>query len=411
MDVATFMATISPIAAVAVLPLAIANGDVFGMSGTGWTYMLILTFLTGVAAHGLHGLRAEDDPDRHDRHRPGRAARARGRVVVPVAGRDAERWQVVGIAIVMSGLLAFLVLNERGNRPGGRAGRGDHARRERGRRRSDLTVTRAASDRSLALPTQRASVRSSSVMKCEAASMRRSAASHRLSAAVDVARLGRDAGERVEGEHLDGGVAVAPCIVEDRDEPLLGARDAVRGVHRGEQALAERGLLAATGVAVPRGRRLERRPRSCALPERAQDAPEVHPGERGHADVAGGLRLLDREFAAWRAPALVVAGLALRPPEAGDLVGLGLQEAESPRRLRRAADVQRRRRRTGAGRGPARRASRRRGRGATGRRPSAASAATWSRASTLRSWSPAEIAALAAKSQFAAWSHGRSSPS
>ena len=52
MDVATFMATISPIAAVAVLPLAIANGDVFGLSGTGWTYMLILTFLTGVAATG-----------------------------------------------------------------------------------------------------------------------------------------------------------------------------------------------------------------------------------------------------------------------------------------------------------------------------------------------------------------------
>src|SRR6476469_2700947 len=30
MDVATFMATISPIAAVAVLPLALANGDIFG---------------------------------------------------------------------------------------------------------------------------------------------------------------------------------------------------------------------------------------------------------------------------------------------------------------------------------------------------------------------------------------------
>ena len=41
MDVATFMATISPIAAVAVLPLAIANGDLFGMSGTGWTLSLI----------------------------------------------------------------------------------------------------------------------------------------------------------------------------------------------------------------------------------------------------------------------------------------------------------------------------------------------------------------------------------
>src|SRR4030095_15263206 len=44
MDVATFMATISPIAAVAVLPLAVAHGDTFAMSGTGWTYMLILTF-------------------------------------------------------------------------------------------------------------------------------------------------------------------------------------------------------------------------------------------------------------------------------------------------------------------------------------------------------------------------------
>jgi len=47
MDVATFMATISPIAAVAVLPLAIANGDVFGLTRTGWTYTVILALLTG----------------------------------------------------------------------------------------------------------------------------------------------------------------------------------------------------------------------------------------------------------------------------------------------------------------------------------------------------------------------------
>src|SRR3954454_21134928 len=50
MDVATFMATVSPIAAVAVLPLAIANGDLFAMSSTGWTYMLLLAFVSGVAA-------------------------------------------------------------------------------------------------------------------------------------------------------------------------------------------------------------------------------------------------------------------------------------------------------------------------------------------------------------------------
>ena len=53
MDVAIFMATICPIGALAVLPIAATNGDGFGMSGTGWTYMLILTFLSGVAANGL----------------------------------------------------------------------------------------------------------------------------------------------------------------------------------------------------------------------------------------------------------------------------------------------------------------------------------------------------------------------
>ena len=53
MDVTTFMATICPIATVAVLPLALAHGDVFGLSGTGWIYTLILTFTSGVAAQGL----------------------------------------------------------------------------------------------------------------------------------------------------------------------------------------------------------------------------------------------------------------------------------------------------------------------------------------------------------------------
>ena len=53
MDVATFMATVSPIAALAVLPLAIAHGNVFGLSGRGWFYTLVLTLLIGVAGHGL----------------------------------------------------------------------------------------------------------------------------------------------------------------------------------------------------------------------------------------------------------------------------------------------------------------------------------------------------------------------
>ena len=116
MDVATFMATISPIAAVAVLPLAIANGDVFGMSGTGWTYMLILTFLTGVAAHGLMVFAQKTIPI---------GTIGIAQVVQPalavvwsflLLGEALRGWQIVGIAIVISGLLAFIVMNERGNR-------------------------------------------------------------------------------------------------------------------------------------------------------------------------------------------------------------------------------------------------------------------------------------------------------
>ena len=122
-------------------------------------------------------------------------------------------------------------------------------------------------------------------------------------------------------------------------------------------------------------RRLERGPRSCALSERAEDAPEMHAGERRQAHVAGRFGLVDRELQRGSA-GVVVAGLALRSSETRDLVRLGLQEAEPARRLRGATEVERRRRRTGAGGGPARRASPRGERGATGRRPIASQCST-----------------------------------
>jgi drug/metabolite transporter (DMT)-like permease len=116
MDVATFMSTVSPIAAVSVLPLAIADGDAFGMSGTGWTYTLLLTFLTGVAAHGLlvYAQRTIQI-----------GTIGIAQVVQPalavvwsllLLGERLRQWQVVGIAIVMVGLLAFLLSNRRGTR-------------------------------------------------------------------------------------------------------------------------------------------------------------------------------------------------------------------------------------------------------------------------------------------------------
>ena len=116
MDVATFMATVSPIAAVSVLPLALANGDVFGMSGTGWTYTLLLTFLTGVAAHGMLVFAQKTI-------QIGTIGIAQ--VVQPamavvwsflLLGEILRERQMLGIAISMSGLLAFLVVHERGAR-------------------------------------------------------------------------------------------------------------------------------------------------------------------------------------------------------------------------------------------------------------------------------------------------------
>jgi drug/metabolite transporter (DMT)-like permease len=112
MDVATFMATVSPIAAVAVLPLAIAIGDMFGMSGRGWTYMLVLTFLTGVAAHGLLVFAQKTIQI----GTIGIAQVAQPALAVVwsflLLGETLRPWQVVGIAIVTGGLLAFLVLNQ-----------------------------------------------------------------------------------------------------------------------------------------------------------------------------------------------------------------------------------------------------------------------------------------------------------
>jgi drug/metabolite transporter (DMT)-like permease len=116
MDVATFMATISPIAAVAVLPLAIANGDVFGMSRTGWTYMLILALVSGITAQGLMVFAQRT------------IAIGTIAIVSVVQPALAVVWsyllldeklrdgQIVGIAIAMGGLLAFVVLNRRGGR-------------------------------------------------------------------------------------------------------------------------------------------------------------------------------------------------------------------------------------------------------------------------------------------------------
>jgi drug/metabolite transporter (DMT)-like permease len=118
MDVTTFMATICPIAAVAVLPLALVHGDVFGMSGTGWTYMLILTFTSGVAAQGL--LVYSQKTIQIGTIAIAQVAQPALAVVwsVLLLSEVVNQRQMVGIALVVSGLLGFVLLNQRGERSG-----------------------------------------------------------------------------------------------------------------------------------------------------------------------------------------------------------------------------------------------------------------------------------------------------
>jgi drug/metabolite transporter (DMT)-like permease len=116
MDVTTFMSTICPIAAVAVLPLAIAHGDAFGMSGTGWTYTLILTLTSGVAAQGLLVFAQKSIQI----GTIGIAQVAQPALAVVwsflLLAEVVNNRQAAGIAIVTGGLLAFVVLNQRGDR-------------------------------------------------------------------------------------------------------------------------------------------------------------------------------------------------------------------------------------------------------------------------------------------------------
>lgn len=118
MDVTTFMATICPIATVAVLPIAIAHGDMLAVSATGWRFILILSLTSGIAAQGLlvYAQRTIQIGT------IGIAQIAQPALAVVwsylLLAEVVNARQALGIAIVMGGLLAFTVLNGRGDRRG-----------------------------------------------------------------------------------------------------------------------------------------------------------------------------------------------------------------------------------------------------------------------------------------------------
>ena len=111
MDVTTFMATICPIAAVVVAPVAVADGGMFEITATGWKYIAILALTSGIVAQGLlvYAQRTVQIGT------IGIASVAQPALAVlwssllldeVVNGR-----QATGIAVVMGGLLAFVVMH------------------------------------------------------------------------------------------------------------------------------------------------------------------------------------------------------------------------------------------------------------------------------------------------------------
>ena len=117
MDVTTFMATICPIAALAVLPIALAHGDVTGLSATGWLFTAILTLTSGMAAQGLLVYAQKTIQI----GTIGIAQQAQPALAVVwsflLLGEVVNGRQVTGIAIVIAGLTAFVVVHQRGGRP------------------------------------------------------------------------------------------------------------------------------------------------------------------------------------------------------------------------------------------------------------------------------------------------------
>jgi drug/metabolite transporter (DMT)-like permease len=117
MDVTTFMATICPIAALAVTPIALAQGDV-GMSATGWIFTIVLTLTSGIAAQGLLVYAQKSI----QLGTIGIAQQAQPALAVIwsflILGELINGRQGLGIAIVIAGLTAFVVAHQRGGRPG-----------------------------------------------------------------------------------------------------------------------------------------------------------------------------------------------------------------------------------------------------------------------------------------------------
>ena len=113
MDVAGYMAAMTPVATIAVLPLALLHGDMLSITAHGWWYTVMLTLMTGVLAHGLMVFAQSTIPI----GTIGIAQIAQPALAALwsflLLGETLRGWQVIGMAIVLVGLLGFVLLNQR----------------------------------------------------------------------------------------------------------------------------------------------------------------------------------------------------------------------------------------------------------------------------------------------------------
>ncbi|MCU1391946.1 MAG: hypothetical protein JWM34_374 [Ilumatobacteraceae bacterium] len=117
MDVADYMAAMTPTATLAVLPLALLHGHIVSITMHGWLYIVLLTMMTGVVAHGLMVLAQATIPI--------------GTIGIAQIAQPAlaALWsfilldetlhglQIAGMVLVLAGLLGFVLLNQRGRAP------------------------------------------------------------------------------------------------------------------------------------------------------------------------------------------------------------------------------------------------------------------------------------------------------
>ena len=115
MDVASYMAAMTPVATIAALPLALLHGDMLSITAHGWRYTVMLTLMTGVLAHGLMVFAQSTIPI----GTIGIAQVAQPALAALwsflLLGETLQGWQVIGMAIVLVGLLGFVRLNQRKN--------------------------------------------------------------------------------------------------------------------------------------------------------------------------------------------------------------------------------------------------------------------------------------------------------